>query len=78
VSETTFDGTLIPETSFETLRSKDSLAKRVDACGAEKPRFIAIFLSMRIALNDGSPLVTIGNGSYGFEPGTSRAIIFKF
>jgi hypothetical protein len=28
---------LIPETSFETLRSEDSLAKRVDACGAEKP-----------------------------------------
>ena len=37
MSETTFDGTLIPETSFETLRSEDSLAKRVDAFGAEKP-----------------------------------------
>ena len=37
MSETTFDGTLIPETSFETLRSEDSLAKRVDGFGAEKP-----------------------------------------
>ena|SRR5690349_19064136 len=37
VSETTFDGTLIPETSFETLRSEDSLAKRVDAFGVAKP-----------------------------------------
>jgi hypothetical protein len=27
--------TLIPETSFETLRSEDSLAKHVDAFGAE-------------------------------------------
>ena len=37
VSETTFDGTLIPETSFETLRSEDSLAKRVSAIRIEKP-----------------------------------------
>jgi hypothetical protein len=35
-----FDGTLIPKTSFETLRSEDSLAKRVDAFGAEKPTFL--------------------------------------
>ncbi len=40
VSETTFDGTLIPETSFETLRTEDSLAKRVDAFGAEKPTIV--------------------------------------
>jgi hypothetical protein len=39
VTETTFEGTLIPDTSFETLRSEDSLAKRVDAFGAEKPTY---------------------------------------
>jgi hypothetical protein len=39
VSKTAFDGTLIPETSFETLRPEDPLAKRVDAFGAEKPTF---------------------------------------
>jgi hypothetical protein len=43
MSETTFDGTLIPETSFETLRSEDSLAKRVDAFGAEKPTISRTF-----------------------------------
>ena len=39
MSETTFDGTLIRETSFETLRSEDSLAQRVDAFGAENPTY---------------------------------------
>ena len=40
MSETTFDGTLISKTSFETLRSEDSLAKRVSAFGADKPTFL--------------------------------------
>ena len=37
VSEATFDGSLIPETSFESLRSEDSLMKRVDAFDAINP-----------------------------------------
>ena len=39
LSETTFDGTLISETSFETLRSEDLLAKRVSAIRIEKRTF---------------------------------------
>ena len=49
MSETTFDGTLIPETSFEMSRSEDSLAKRVRAFRAEKPRFLELFLSIRVS-----------------------------
>jgi RNA polymerase sigma factor (TIGR02999 family) len=45
-----FDGTLIPETSFETLRSEDSLAKRDDAFGAEKPTYLEICVGADICL----------------------------
>ena len=40
MSETTFDGTLISKTSFDTLRFEDSLAKRVSAFGAEKATIV--------------------------------------
>src|SRR4029078_2098654 len=50
VSETTFVGTSISETSFETLRSEDLLAKRVNALAAEKPTFSRVSLYPRPTL----------------------------
>ncbi len=43
-----YDGTLIPETSCETLRSEDSWAKRVDAFGAEKPTIMTLIQSIAV------------------------------
>jgi hypothetical protein len=47
VTETSLDGTLIPEASFETLQSEDSLSKRVDVFGAENPTIVTLCASGR-------------------------------
>jgi hypothetical protein len=40
VPETAFDGTLISDASFETLASKDLLAKNIGPIYIEKPRIL--------------------------------------
>ena len=50
MSETAFDGTLISDTSFETLPSEDLLAKLVRAIRTEKRRIYRIGTPVLAAL----------------------------